>query len=63
MMPKERNKKPVRNQSRTVGLQAVEARKVDVIRGVEEVYAGGKIEEVPEDALEDVFLPDYGGSD
>jgi hypothetical protein len=63
IMLKNKNKKPVRNQNRTVGVHAVEVREVEVIKGVEEVSGVGKIEDATEGALEDIFLPDYGGSD
>ena len=62
-MLKKKNKKPVRNQNRTVRLHAVEVREVEMIRGVEEASGVGKIEATAEDALEDIYLLDYGGSD
>ena len=62
-MLKKKNKKPVRNQNRTVGVREVEVREVEVIRGVEEVSGVAKIEDATEGTLEDIFLPDYGGSD
>jgi hypothetical protein len=63
MMLNEENKKPMRNQNRTIDLHAVEGCEVEVIKGVEEVSGVAKIEATTEDALDELFLPDYGGSD
>jgi len=62
-MRKKKSKKPVRNQNRTVGLHAVKFHEVEMISGVEEASGLGKIEATIEDALEDIYLLDYGGSD
>jgi hypothetical protein len=62
-MRKKKRKKLVRNQNRTVRLHAVEVREVEMIRGVEEVSGVGEIEATTEDALEDIYLLEYGGSD
>jgi hypothetical protein len=62
-MLEEKDKKPVRNQNRTVDLLAVEVSEVEMTRGVEEASGVGEIEAVTEGALEDIYLPDYGGSD
>jgi len=62
-MPKEENKKPARSQNRTVDVHGVEGCEVEVISGVEEVPGVGRIEATTEDALEDIYLLDYGGSD
>ena len=62
-MRKKKRKKLVRNQNRTVRLHVVEVREVEMIRGVEEVSGAGEIEATTEDALEDIYLLEYGGSD
>jgi hypothetical protein len=62
-MRKKKRKKLVSNQNRTVRLHAVEVREVEMIRGVEEVSGVGEIEATTEDALEDIYLLEYGGSD
>jgi hypothetical protein len=63
MMLKKENKKPVRSANRTVDLYAIEECEVEVIGDVEEVSDGVRIEATTENALEEIFLPEYGGSD
>ena len=58
-----RKRKPVRSQSRTAGVIAVEASEVEVIRGVEDVSDVGETEAITEDDLEEHFPPEYGGSE
>ena len=62
-MRKKKRKKLVRNQNQTVCLHAVEVREVELNRGVEEISGVGEIETTTEDALEDIYLLEYGGSD
>jgi hypothetical protein len=58
-----RKKKSVRSQSRTAGVLAVEVSEVEVIGGVEDVSGVGETEATTEDALEEDFPPEYGGSE
>jgi hypothetical protein len=62
-MLKKENKKPMRTPNRTVDLHVIEECEVEVIRGVEEVSDGVGIEATTENALEEIFPPEYGGSD
>jgi hypothetical protein len=58
-----RKMKPVRNQSRTTGVLAVEVSEVEVIGDVEDVSGDGETEAITEDDLEEHFPPEYGGSE
>jgi len=58
-----RKKKSVTRRSPTVGVLAVEVSKVEVIQGVESVSGADEIEATTEDAMDEHFPPDIGGSE
>ena len=58
-----RKKKPVTSQNRTIGVLAVEVSEVEMIRGVESVPGADETDATTEDALDEHFLPEYGGSE
>ena len=53
------HKEPVNSQNQTVGLRAVETSGLEMTRDVENVASVGEIE----DAMDDFFAPEYGGSE
>ena len=62
-MPKKNNKKSVRSKNQTAGLQAVKESGVKMIRSVDNVDGVGAIKAARGEALDDFFLPEYGGSE
>jgi hypothetical protein len=58
-----RKKKPVRSQSRTAGMVAVEVSEVEVIRNIEDISNVGENDAIREDNLDEHFPREYGGSE
>jgi hypothetical protein len=62
-MRKKQHKNPVISQFRTVETRPFEESKVEMIQRFENVASAGQIETSIEDALNEVFPPEYGGSE
>ena len=62
-MIKNKNEKPINSQNRIVGMGAVEPSEVEAIVEVENVEGMDEIEDMTEDAQDELYLPDYGGSE